>query len=99
MLRDEIIEKVAKELGQTEELVDLVVSWSYEKANKATKVEKEIEFSGFGKILVSKAKVSRRKKKLEGILQGTLNKEESENKEKRLKTLNKKLDNLKKYED
>ena len=99
MLRDELVEKTAKELSFSEEIVDLVVSWSYEKANLATKKEKEIEFSGFGKLLVSKAKVSRRKKKLENILQGTLKKEDSENKEKKLKSLNSKLEFLKKYED
>lgn len=99
MLRDEIIEKVSKDLGISEEITDLVISWSYKKANEATKTNNEVEFSGFGKILVSKTKIARRLKRLEIILEATKNREDSENKEKRLKSINSKIEYLKsKYE-
>ena len=66
-LKDFLITKTSQELDINEDIVDRVISWSYEQANKATLVHSEIEFSGFGNVFISQNKIKRRKSRLEEI--------------------------------
>ena len=63
--RDEILERIAADMELPLEEVEKVVSWSYMKANKAMKENRQIEISGLGKFMISKAKAKRRLKNLE----------------------------------
>lgn len=67
-LKDFLNEKVAKELELDLSIVETVISWSYEKANKATHSNKEIELSGIGTLKLSPAKLRRRIASLEQML-------------------------------
>lgn len=52
-------EKVAKDLELSYEEVDEVIDWVYGYSRQMTAKVKEIEFSGFGKILVSQGKTKK----------------------------------------
>lgn len=64
-VKDKLIKKVADELKFEEVVVEKVIAWSFENANKATHHHNEIEFSGFGKIMVSQYKLKRRMEKMQ----------------------------------
>src|SRR6266542_5706764 len=92
-LKDFLILKASQQLEIEECIVDRVISWSFEKANKATQLHSEIEISGFGKMFISQPKTKRRIKKLDNILNGTFKKLENCTEE-NCGSLNKRVDNL-----
>lgn len=59
-IKDELVKKVSEELEINENVVEKVVSWSYKKANEAMSINNEVEISGIGKFMLSKAKLNRR---------------------------------------
>lgn len=67
-LRDKILKKTIEDLNLPEEVVEKVVSWSYKKANEATKTNSEVEISGLGIFKTSPAKIKRRVARIETIL-------------------------------
>lgn len=72
-LKDKLIQYTADETELPEELVESVISWVYKDTNKATALYSQIEISGFGKLLVSKSKLSKRINKFEGITKSVSN--------------------------
>lgn len=58
--KEDIIKSISEQMEIPSEIVEKVISWSYMKANNAVKNKKEIEMSGLGKFMVSKAKLKRR---------------------------------------
>lgn len=88
--KDILIQKTAIELGQPEELVNKVVSYSYKQLSEASKIHDQLEVSGFGVLLVSAAKLKKRIAKNERILNYLLALEQTE------ETLIK-IENVKKY--
>ncbi len=59
-IKDWLIMQTAKDLEIDENVCDKVISWSYQKAREAAKHANSIELSGFGKLLFSPTKASRR---------------------------------------
>ena len=59
-LTDFLSLKVSEKTGIPEDICDKVISWSYLKAKEATESNRSIELSGFGKLLLSPAKIKRR---------------------------------------
>jgi hypothetical protein len=55
-LKDFLLEKTSEDLQMDLETVEKVMGWSYKKANQATQLNKEVEISGFGKLLLSESK-------------------------------------------
>lgn len=95
-LKDYLVQITAKEHEICEETVDKVISWIYEDANKATKSFSQIEFSGFGKLLVSIPKTKRRLEKLNKMKERLESKEQNDLTTKKLSSLNKNIDFLEK---
>lgn len=67
-LKDRLVTQVSNELHIAEDLVDQVVTWAFKDAKEATQSLFEVEFSGFGKIMMSPYKLERTIKKFERIL-------------------------------
>lgn len=95
-LKDWIIRGVSSELGINEDICDAVVNWSYRDARDATAKYSSIEFSGFGKIMISGNKLKKRVEKFENIRKSaeqTLSTTEEKSKwEKRLNSANTSID-------
>jgi nucleoid DNA-binding protein len=68
-IKEAICQDIAKELEIDIELVNKVIQFQGEDALRAVKEFKEVEFSGFGKFLLSQTKLGNRIKKLEDISQ------------------------------
>lgn len=66
-LKEAICQDIAKELEIDIELVNKVIQFQGEDALRAVKEFKEVEFSGFGKFLLSQNKLLNRITKLEKI--------------------------------
>jgi nucleoid DNA-binding protein len=93
-LKDWLVGIISKDLEMDEELCNKVVSWAYLQAKEATKTEKIIELSGFGKIQFSKAKYNRRMAKLISLRDSSIkagNIKHSENYEKSIQRLKNKF--------
>lgn len=58
--KDWLVQGVAKDLEVEESLVNIIISWSYLKAQEKTQEVNSVELSGFGKLLLSEAKTKRR---------------------------------------
>lgn len=69
MLKHKLITHTALELRQPEAVVEKVVTFQYRDAAKAAHVHNEIEISGFGKFLISQAKVKRRQQRHQEMVQ------------------------------
>lgn len=63
--KDWIVSVISKDLEIEESICNTVISWSYLKAKEKTKDVKSIEFSGFGKLLISDNKTKKNIRKLE----------------------------------
>ena len=57
--KDYLIKEIATDMQLPEDLVFKVIAFQGEDALKHTKIVNEIEFSGFGKFMISKIKVKR----------------------------------------
>lgn len=66
--KDYFIKKTAEEMEISEELVNAVIRHQGEDAAKACHIYREIEFSGFGKFIISQHRVKRMIKGMEGKL-------------------------------
>lgn len=67
-LKDWLVELVAKEMQIEESLCNKVVSWAYLQAKEATRNNRIIELSGFGKIQISPHKVKKRIEKIQNVI-------------------------------
>ena len=67
-VKDFILQKTAEELQFEQGIVDEVISWSFKKANQATKLHKEVEVSGIGKLMLSQSKLKKEIAKYERII-------------------------------
>lgn len=67
-VKDYILQRTAEELQFSKDIVEEVVGWSYKKANQATKLHKEVEISGIGKMMLSQSKLKKAIVKYERIL-------------------------------
>lgn len=67
-VREFVSQKVSQELQFDQEIVDTVISWSYKKANEASKSHKEVEISGIGKLMLSQAKLKKAIEKCERMI-------------------------------
>lgn len=95
-LKDRMVEKTAGELEIDESLVDNVISWSYKKAKEAAHIHKQIELSGWGKLLVSKNKTNKRIQMLELLLERLLKKPSTKDTEHKISFTKDELEILKK---
>src|SRR5687767_10899261 len=68
IVKENIIEKTAYDLEIEKDVVDKVISWSYHRANEATRTNREVELSGFGTFTISDAKLRRKIKRTEDYL-------------------------------
>lgn len=59
-IRDRLIKKVSEDLELPEDMVYKAITFQGEDANKQTRLVHEIEFSGFGKFILSQSKVKKR---------------------------------------
>lgn len=64
-LKDWLITLTSEELELPEDICYNVVNWSYEAANKATKINSSVELSGFGNVFTAPAKIRRRLEAME----------------------------------
>ena len=67
-MKDKLILKVAEQCDLSQDIVHRIISFQGEDALKHIKIVHELEFSGFGKFLLSQHKVKRKIKKLEDII-------------------------------
>lgn len=83
-VREKLLEKTSQDLTIDRELVDRVISWSYHRANEATRSNKEVEISGFGTFLISNGKIKRKLRSVKMYLErmGTVKEKTEEEKEK-----------------
>jgi len=58
LLKDELMEGVAKQMELPLEMVQAIIKFQGEDAAKAAHKHNEIEFSGFGKFLISKRRLN-----------------------------------------
>lgn len=91
-VKDQIIKKIAEELQFDVSVVETVISWSFKKANEATKSNKEVELSGIGKLQLSQAKLRKNIDKLEKIFNSNTSPEMKVIIEETLKDLKTKVD-------
>lgn len=91
-VKDFIIEKISQELQVNQDIVDSVIGWSYEKANKASHKNREIELSGIGILQLSQSKLRKQIKKLERMISLTEHPDKVAQMENTLKELKTKLD-------
>ncbi len=59
-VKEELIQKVATDLELPEDLVFSIIAFQGEDALQAVKTVHELEFSGFGKFLLSQTKVNKK---------------------------------------
>lgn len=67
--REELQKKVAEETDIPEDVVHKIISFQGEDALKAVKKVHELEFSGFGKFLLSQTKIKKKLKMYEGLIE------------------------------
>lgn len=67
-IKDYILERTAEDLQFSQDIVEEVIGWSYKKANQATKLHKEVEISGIGKMMLSQSKLKKAIAKNERII-------------------------------
>lgn len=72
-LKDFLVEKISKELEIGEDECEELISWSYKQAKEAMHNNREVEFSGWGKMKVSPVKLHKRLFKLECIHANMIN--------------------------
>jgi len=77
-LKDFLVELTAKELGTGEDEVYNVINWIYKDTRDATGIYRQIELSGFGKLIVSEAKVKKRLTKINAIKESLEKREEKD---------------------
>lgn len=70
ILKDYLIEQVAKGMELPESVVHAVISFQGTDAAKAAHKYNEIEFSGFGKFLLSQPRLKRKILNISNILEG-----------------------------
>lgn len=68
-LKGVLITKTATKTLASEDIVEKVVSFQFKEVVHFMKEHEQLEVTGFGKFLISPAKLERRRKKLEGILE------------------------------
>jgi nucleoid DNA-binding protein len=66
-IKDQLVQQVAEDLKQPENVVDKVITHQFKHANQAMKLYSQVEISGFGKFEQSQAKIKRRIQKKEEI--------------------------------
>lgn len=69
-LKDWLVDLISKDLEMDSSICNTIISWAFLQAKEATKTDKIIEISGFGKIQVSPKKVERRIKKIKRAADG-----------------------------
>lgn len=70
-VKEELIKKVAADLELSEDIVSEIISFQGQDALEYVKIVQELEFSGFGKFLLSQSKLRKKIKKYKEIeLQG-----------------------------
>lgn len=69
-VKDVLITRTAIKLLKSESLVEKVIGFQFKDVTQMVKVHHQIEISGFGKFMISGAKLRRRIEKLEGVKKG-----------------------------
>ena len=92
--KDWVLSLTSEELQLSQVIVETVISDAYKEASKAVKQHNQVELSGFGKLLVSQAKVRRKKGRVEKFLNGIEQLLISEQDEEKKQKLQKKKEQL-----
>lgn len=67
-VREKLMQQTAQDVKQPLDLVEKVISFQFKHAAQAVRLYGEVEFSGFGKIIISQQKLRRRIQTQERIL-------------------------------
>lgn len=90
--KEQLIKNTAEQLGQPEDVVGRVVSWSFKDANKALKLYSEVEISGWGKFILSQAKLRKRIERMEKSLITLENSDDVQTNEEKIEGMRKSLE-------
>lgn len=59
-LKDTLIKGAAEKTGKSEDIIEKVINFAFSDAKDAAKEYGEVEISGFGKFIISNAKITRK---------------------------------------
>lgn len=69
VIREVILKRTIDDTGASEDIAEKVISWSYRKANEASRSYKNIELSGIGVFKVSPSKAAKKIRSLERMVE------------------------------